>query len=294
VGGTGQKGQEAGKGNRTLSQGQVISLFGMIIVEMGADQAGGKPAKMLFVIDQSENFLGGGVAEVVPVAEGGGWEFLQYFFPEIVRGNFAGILAAFQAKANVQGCGLFPDPEKNLLHPGPGLGKSFFHGADDINFFPHELPGADFSGHGQDFQFLRAAAGSGRADVENDQLGANLGRCLQRFLSVALGEAAGGLARIGKFVGVGMGAKHFHRDRTEIVQNLDLRGSGLAVRGNDSGPEAVAGVVAEFDRGKTKGGGFVEELRAIRHAVGVPAGGEGKVLHARHFPREDGEGRDQV
>jgi hypothetical protein len=62
-----------------------------------------------------------------------------------------------------------------------------------------------------------------------------------------------------------MGAKHFHRDRAEIVKNLDLRGSGLVVRRKDSRPEAVPGVVAEFDRGKTKSGSVAQELRAIRH-----------------------------
>jgi hypothetical protein len=80
-----------------------------------------------------------------------------------------------------------------------------------------------------------------------------------------------------------MGAKHFHRDRAEIVKNLDLRSSGLAVRGKDSRPEAVAGIMAEFDRGKTKSGSLAEELRAIRHTVGVPAGGEGEALHGVIF-----------
>ena len=105
MGGTGQKGEEAGKRNPTLSQRQVIPLLGVIIVEMGADQAGGQPAEVLFVINQSKPFLGGGVAEVVPVAEGWGREFLQDFFPEIVRGDFAGILAALQAKAKAQAKG---------------------------------------------------------------------------------------------------------------------------------------------------------------------------------------------
>ncbi|NBV87581.1 MAG: hypothetical protein EBS01_15230 [Verrucomicrobia bacterium] len=71
---------------------------------------------------------------------------------------FAGILAAFQAKAKAQRCRLFADPEKNLLHPRPSLGKGLLHGADDLDFFPHEFPGAGFSGHGQNFHFLRPAA----------------------------------------------------------------------------------------------------------------------------------------
>jgi len=258
---------------------------------MGADQAGGQPAEVLFVINQSKPFLGGGVAEVVPVAEGWGREFLQDFFPEIVRGDFAGILAALQAKAKAQGGGPFPDAEKNFLHPGPSLGKGFFHGADDADFFPDKFAGPGLSGHGQNFQFLSLAAGSGRADVENDQLGADRGRRFQSFQGVSLGETAGGSAWIGKFIGVGVGAQHLHRNRAEIMQDLDLRGSGLPVGGQDSWPEAVAGVVAELDRGKTKVRSLAEEFRALRHPVGVPTGGEGEIPHGLHFPREGERGR---
>ena len=125
MGGTGQKGQEAGKRNQTLPQGQVIPLLGMIVMEMGTDQAGGKPAEMLFVVDQAENFLGGGMAKVVPVAEGGGREFLQDLFPEIVRGNFAGILAAFQTKAKAQRRRLFPIRRRISSTRGQTSAKAF-------------------------------------------------------------------------------------------------------------------------------------------------------------------------
>ena len=69
------------------------------------------------------------------------------------------------------------------------------------------------------------------------------------------------------------------------------RGRVLAVGGEDPGPEAEAGVVAELDGGEAEVGGLPEELVSLLHPVGVPAGGEGEGVHGCHFPREEGEGR---
>ena len=46
--------------------------------------------------------------------------------------------------------------------------------------------------------------------------------------------------------------------------------------GENSWPEAEAGVVADFDSGEAEVGGLAEEVGAVGGAVGVPAGGEGE------------------
>jgi hypothetical protein len=48
------------------------------------------------------------------------------------------------------------------------------------------------------------------------------------------------------------------------------------VSGENSWPEAEAGVVADFDIGEAEVGGLAEEGCAVGGAIGVPAGGEGE------------------
>ena len=46
--------------------------------------------------------------------------------------------------------------------------------------------------------------------------------------------------------------------------------------GENSWPEAEAGIVADFDSGEAEVDGLAEKSGAVGGAVGVPAGGEGK------------------
>jgi len=279
----GQESQETGKGDGALPKGKVIALFRVIVVKVGADEAWGQAAEMLFMVDQPKALLGGGVTEVVPVAEGGSGQFLQDEFPEIVGGNFAGILATLQAQPDPQRRRFFPEAQEDFLHARPGLGEGLFHGADGVNFLPDIFLRADLSGCDESFQFPRPAAGAGGTDVENDQLGANGDRRLQSFQGVTLGKATGRFPGIGEFVGVGVGAEHLHRDGAKVVEDLDGGYPRFAVGGQDPGPEAVAGVVAEFDGGEAKVRRFAEKLVSLRDPVGVPAGGKGEIPHPLIF-----------
>ena len=47
--------------------------------------------------------------------------------------------------------------------------------------------------------------------------------------------------------------------------------------GENSRPEAKAGIVADFDIGEAEIEGLAEEGGAVGGAVGVPAGGEGEI-----------------
>jgi hypothetical protein len=48
------------------------------------------------------------------------------------------------------------------------------------------------------------------------------------------------------------------------------------VGGENSRPEAKAGIVADFDSGEAEVDGLAEEGCAVGGAIGVPAGGEGE------------------
>lgn len=140
MGGPRQQGQEAGERNRALPEGKVVTILGVVIVEMGADQARGKAAKVLLVIDETQVFLGGGVAKVVPVAEGGGGKLLEDVLPKIIRRDFPKIFAAFQAQLQAQGGGLFADSKKKGLHAGPDPSEGGLHCTKGLDFFPDKPP----------------------------------------------------------------------------------------------------------------------------------------------------------
>jgi len=68
-------------------------------MEVNPDDPRGKAAEMLGMIQKTEPMLACGVTEVVPVAEGGGGQPGEKEIPEVVRRNFPGILATFEAEA---------------------------------------------------------------------------------------------------------------------------------------------------------------------------------------------------
>jgi hypothetical protein len=76
-----------------------------------------------------------------------------------------------------------------------------------------------------------------------------------------------------------VGAKEFDGDGAKVVKDVDLWGVGHFMFGQNSGPEAEAGVMAEFNVIKSKGGGLTEKIGPVGGAVGVPAGGEGEGGH---------------
>ena len=287
----GQKRKQAGEGDGALAEGQVIALFGEIIMEVGADQPGGKAAEVLFVFDQAQEILGGGVAEIVPIPKRGSRQFLEDGFPEVIGGNLTRILAAFQAEPKIQGCRLFPEPQEDFLHAGPGLGQGLFQGANRGDFFLCVGSSANSTCLGEGLELLSRTAGTGGTKVKNDELGSDRGGGFEGFHGVAFSQPAGRFARIGKFVGVGVGPENFHRNRAKVVQHGDFGEAGLGPGSHDRRPKAVAGVVAEFDRGEAEIGCLAQETGPVRNPVGVPAGGKGKVLHQEHLPKENGEGR---
>ena len=63
--------------------------------------------------------------------------------------------------------------------------------------------------------------------------------------------------------------------------------------GENSRPEAKAGIVADFDSGEAEVDRLAEEVGAVGGAVGVPAGGEGQSggRHTRSVSRKEGSER---
>jgi len=103
----GDEGKKLGKGGGAMAEGEMVSFFGGVVVEVYADDAGGEAAEVLGVIEKAEPMFGGGMTKIVPIAEGWGREASEEGVPEIVRGNFAGIFAAFEAKAETEGGSFF-------------------------------------------------------------------------------------------------------------------------------------------------------------------------------------------
>ena len=68
-------------------------------MEVNPDDPRGKAAEMLGMIQKAEPMFACGVAKVVPVAKGGGGQPGEKEIPEVVRRNFPGILATFEAEA---------------------------------------------------------------------------------------------------------------------------------------------------------------------------------------------------
>ena len=93
------EGEKVPERNRSMSQWEVVSFFRVIVVEVNPDDPRGKAAEMLGMIQKAEPMFACGVAKVVPVAKGGGGQPGEKEIPEVVRRNFPGILATFEAEA---------------------------------------------------------------------------------------------------------------------------------------------------------------------------------------------------
>jgi len=204
-----------------LAEGEMVPFFGGVVVEVGADNAWGEAAEVLGVIDKAEPMFGGGMTKIVPVAEGGSGEAGEEGVPEIVRGDFARIFAAFEAEAEAEGGGFLAKAEENFFDAGPSFVKGFFERADGGYFFANVRAGSELACEGKGFEGIDEVAGAGGAEVEDNVSGANAGGGFEGGEGVTFGEAAGGGAGIGKFVGVGVGAQEFDWDGAEIVQDID-------------------------------------------------------------------------
>ena len=113
-----------------MSQGEVVSFFRVIVVEVNPNDPRGKATEMLGMVQNAEPMFACGVAEVVPVAEGGGGQPGEKEIPKVVRRNFSGIFATLKTEAETEGGGLFAQTEKNLLHSWPGFVEGLFQRAD--------------------------------------------------------------------------------------------------------------------------------------------------------------------
>ena len=96
-----------GKGGGAMARGEMISFFGGVVVEVDANDAGSEAAEVLGVVDKAKPMFGGGMTEIVPIAKGWGGKTGEEGVPEIVRGDFAGIFAAFEAEAEAERGGFF-------------------------------------------------------------------------------------------------------------------------------------------------------------------------------------------
>ncbi len=103
----GDEGKKIGEGDGAMAEGEMVSFFGGVVVEVDTDNAWGEAAEVLGVIDKAEPMFGGGMTKIVPIAEGWGREASEEGVPEIVRGDFPGIFAAFEAKAETEGGSFF-------------------------------------------------------------------------------------------------------------------------------------------------------------------------------------------
>ncbi len=96
-----------GEGGGAVAEGEMVSFFGGVVVEVDTDDPWGEAAEVLGVVDKAEPVFGGGMTEIVPIAEGWGGKTGEEGVPEIVRGDFAGIVPAFEAEAESEGGGFF-------------------------------------------------------------------------------------------------------------------------------------------------------------------------------------------
>ena len=217
----GDEGKELGKGDGAMAQGEMVSFFGGVVVEVGADDSGGEAAEVLGVIKKAEPMFGRGMTEIVPVAEGGSGQAGEEGVPEIVRGDFAGIFAAFEAEAEAEGGGFLAKAEENFFDAGPGFVKGFFERANGGYFFANVRAGSELAGEGKGFEGIDKMAGTGGAEVEDDESGTDAGGGFESGEGVAFGEAPSGGSGIGKLVGVGVRAQEFDWDGAKVVQDID-------------------------------------------------------------------------
>jgi len=224
----------------------VVSFFRVIVVEVSPNDPRGKATEMLGMVQKAEPMFACGVAEVVPVAEGGGWQPGEKEIPEVVRRNFPGILATLKAESEPEGGGLFAQTEKNLFDSWPGFMESLFQRADDRDFLADESPGAELSLEGKGFEWIRTMAWTGGTEMEDNEAGSHGGGGFQGGERVAFRKAAAGGAGIGKFIGIRVGAEEFDGNGTKIVKDIDPGGLGRLAFCEDSGPKVETGVMAEF------------------------------------------------
>jgi len=204
-----------------LAEGEVVPFFGGVVVEVGADDAWSEAAEVLGVVEKAEPMFGCGVTEIVPVAEGGSGEAGEESVPEVVRGDFARIFAAFEAEAESKGGGFLAKAEENFFDPRPGFVKGFFKRADGGYFFANVRAGSELAGEGKGFEGIDKVAGAGGAEVKDDESGADAGGGFESGEGVAFGEAPSGGSGIGKLVGVGVRAQEFDWDGAKVVQDID-------------------------------------------------------------------------
>ena len=77
------------------------------------------------------------------------------------------------------------------------------------------------AGEGKGFEGIDKMAGTGGAEVEDDESGTDAGGGFESGEGVAFGEAPSGGSGIGKLVGVGVRAQEFDWDGAKVVQDID-------------------------------------------------------------------------
>lgn len=76
---------------------------------------------------------------------------------------------------------------------------------------------------GKGFEGIDEVAGTGGAEVEDNEAGTDAGGGFESGEGVSFGEAASGRAWVGKLIGIGVGAQEFDWDGAEVVQDINSR-----------------------------------------------------------------------
>ncbi len=84
--------------------------------------------------------------------------------------------------------------------------KGFFPRLDRGDFLAHVVAGAHLARGGEGFERVGPVVGPRGAEMKNNEASSNASSGFESGEGVAFGQAAGGRAWIGKFVGIGVGA----------------------------------------------------------------------------------------
>jgi hypothetical protein len=95
--------------------------------------------------------------------------------------------------------------------------KSFFERTDSGYFFANVRAGSELAIESEGFEGIDEVAGTGGAEVEDNEAGTDAGGGFEGGEGVSFGEAADGGAWVGKLVGIGVGAQEFDWDGAEVV-----------------------------------------------------------------------------
>ena len=263
--------------------GHVVAARPFGVVEMAADEAGCDFFKPLDVVEEAEVVLYLHVAEVVPVACGGGGKLVEHGEHFAFAGDFLEAVAALDAEADAVFGGVVVNAAEAGEHSLKGafavclaLFHAFEFEADEVFAHVH----ADF---GHFHESLGVFADGDAAEVHDDEGRAEAFGEINGLERVPYGAFAFAVEVRGKLVAVGRGAGDFRRQGAEVVERGDFHFSRLP-HFEDALDERKADAVAEFDGVEAEVEYFLDHRGAVGVASGVPAGGAANHCAAAILP----------